>query len=149
MHDPAQSSALFQYACWNIQGKPITHCIDSLLSAEIDLHIIGLQEATVAPSDAHTEQEGLPQVCLHEEYTILQAWTTGCHRRLALCFEEESLTKWSAANAGHSHLLVQVWLAFMDQPLIVAVAHLPHRGRPYEDFQFACLELERDLQRCA
>lgn len=57
------------------------------------------------------------------------------------------MTKWSAAKAGHSHLLVQVWLAFMDNPLIVVVAHLPHRGRPFEDFQLACQELERDLQR--
>lgn len=57
------------------------------------------------------------------------------------------MTKWSAAKAGHSHLLVQVWLAFMDNPLIVVVAHLPHRGRPSEDFQLACQELERDLQR--
>ena len=35
----------------------------------------------------------------------------------------------------------------MDNPLIVVVAHLPHRGRPFEDFQLACQELERDLQR--
>ena len=64
--------------------------------------------------------------------------TPSCMLGLALCFEDESLTKWSAAKAGHSHLLVQVWLAFMDNPLIVVVAHLPHRGRPFEDFQLAC-----------
>ena len=126
LHDPRQSSALFQYACWNIQGKPITHCIDSLLSSEIDFHIIGLQEATVASTDAHTEQGGLPEVCLHEGYTILHAWTTGCHRRLALCFDEESLTKWSAAKAGHQGFLRRTSSAFFsNRPPPGAVANVP------------------------
>ena len=35
-------SALFQYACWNIQGKPITHCIDALLSSDDDFHVLGV-----------------------------------------------------------------------------------------------------------
>eukprot|EP00438_Fugacium_kawagutii_P013442 Skav224032 [mRNA] locus=scaffold4539:36039:46311:- [translate_table: standard] len=142
----SEPSPLFQYGCWNIQGKPLTHCIDTLLSSDIDFHVLGVQEATLPPTETLHEQGGLPEVSYHQGYTILHAWTTGCFRRLALCLEDDFVTKWAPAKSGHSHLLVQVWFSFLATPVTIVVVHLPHSGRPLVDFQAACIDLQRDLQ---
>ncbi len=141
-------STLFQYACWNIQGKRITQCIDTLLPSEIDIHILGLQEASIPDTDGTYDPQTSLQVSSHEGYAILHAQPAGCFRRLALCLEEDSMTKWCASKTGYAHLLVQVqvWLSFLTAPLVVVVAHLPHTGRPFEDFEQACMDLQHDLR---
>ena len=139
-------STLFQYACWNIQAKRITQCIDTLLSSEIDIHILGLQEASIPDTDDTYDPQTSLQISSHEGYVILHAQPAGCFRRLALCLEEDSMTKWCASKTGYAHLLVQVWLTFLTAPLVVVVAHLPHSGRPFEDFEQACMDLQHDLR---
>lgn len=139
-------STLFQYASWNIQGKRITQCIDTLLSSEIDIHILGLQEASIPDTDDTYDPQTSLQISSHEGYVILHAQPAGCFRRLALCLEEDSMTKWCASKTGYAHLLVQVWLTFLTAPLVVVVAHLPHSGRPFEDFEQACMDLQHDLR---
>ena len=138
---------LFQYACWNIQGKCITQCLDSLLSSELDFHILGLQEVSLDAALAKDEQRGTPGVTFHNGYTILHGWPAGCFRRLALCVEDGILQKWCRIKCGHSHLVVQVQLSICTVPVTVVVLHLPHSGRPLSDFHMACLDLQRDLQR--
>eukprot|EP00438_Fugacium_kawagutii_P006250 Skav201985 [mRNA] locus=scaffold2976:97130:99642:+ [translate_table: standard] len=151
-HQPLEA-ALFQYACWNIQGKHLTQCIDVLLSSDLDFHLLALQEATLPAGECtQTEDDdyrGLPGVWFYEGYTIVHAKPPGCFRRLALCLETELLTKWSTAKVGHSHLQAQIWFSFLPDPVTVVVAHLPHSGRPLEEFQLACVDLQRCLHQCA
>ena len=138
---------LFQYACWNIQGKCITQCLDSLLSSELDFHILGLQEVSLDAALAKDEQRGTPGVTFHNGYTILHGWPAGCFRRLALCVEDGILQKWCRIKCGHSHLVVQVQLSICTVPVTVVVLHFPHSGRPLSDFHMACQDMQRDLQR--
>ena len=138
---------MFQYACWNIQGKCITQCLDSLLSSELDFHILGVQEVSLHATLAEDEQRGTPGAAFHKGCMVLHGWPAGCFRRLALCVEDSILKTWCRVKCGHSHLVAQVQLSICTVPITVVVLHLPHSGRPLSDFHMACLDMQRDLQQ--
>eukprot|EP00438_Fugacium_kawagutii_P029956 Skav226338 [mRNA] locus=scaffold3640:56391:60839:+ [translate_table: standard] len=139
----ALSMELLQVGTWNVQGKPAATAIDVCHDFGLDFHVLALQE--VGGSNRQT-----PGVPFHMEecagYMVLTACPVGCFRPLALALDSDCVSHWSSGTLGHSHALVVVSLPGFLEKVCVVCVHLPHSGRPHDDFLAALTSLEESLK---
>ena len=72
---------------WNTQGKPWSTVLQTLDDAEVDAHLIALQEASAPQGTSSCEGEPICTDTLHG-YVVVAGAPPGCHRKLAFCFDE-------------------------------------------------------------
>ena len=133
-------NSMLQLASWNTQGKAWTQTLQVLEDAEVDSHILALQECSLPKGDdgcAPPGDDNNPVACdVAHGYVVLVGKPSGCHRKLAFCVDESWGALWSSFQVGDSHISLQLQLTQMK--FVLVNVHLPHSGRPLEDLHRAC-----------
>lgn len=76
---------------------------------------------------------------------MLIAKPSACFRHLALVLDSDCLADWCSGQVGHSHFSCAVQIPPFQKGVCLVTAHLPHQGRPLDDFLAALSSLEACL----
>ena len=109
----------------------------------LDLHVVAFQEVGHVRD---TSQASGITLCDFDGYTCLVAKPPGCFRHVAIGLDSDCLADWSNAHVGHSHLCCCVRTMPFVKPVCFVSIHLPHKGRPLDDFLAALSSLEACLR---
>ena len=142
-----EENSLIQFISWNTQGKSWSQTLQVLDDAEVDSHIVALQECSDPRGDAGGKprnDDNNPVACqVASGFVVFTCKPSGCHRQLAFCFDETWEGRWSRFQVGHSH--VSVHIQMQNKQVVLVNAHLPHSGRPLGDMLQACESLITSL----
>lgn len=116
--------------------------LTALHDFRIDLHAIAFQEVgRVSEDDPH-----LPiHVSECEGYVVLTAKPSAYFRHLALGLDIDCFADWCSGQVGHSLFSCAVQIPPFQKGVCLVTAHLPHQGRPLDDFLAALSSLEACL----
>lgn len=141
--DNELNNSLLELGTWNIQGKSFEHAITVLQDFSLDLHALALQEVGQVEHD-----DGQPtsiHVSELDGYVVLVAKPSGCFRHVALCLDADCLSDWCSGRVGRSHFSCTVPIPPFEKGVCLVSAHLPHQGRPLDDFLAATVLFGRVL----
>ena len=107
-----------------------------LEDAEIDNHIIALQEVTASKESGNAcgSETQAPECDVVGDMLVLSGLPEGCFRRLVFCVEDG--IRWSSFQIGYAHICMRFQAVGRD--VLFVNVHLPHSGRPVNDFLLAC-----------
>ena len=140
--------SVLQLATWNIQGKPLELAVTALHGFQLDLQVVAFQEVGRAIASEEITTDGLTMLELGG-LALLVAKPDGCFRHAALGLDADCFAAWGNGHVGHSHLCCAVSIPPFTKPLCIACVHLPHHGRPVDDFLAALASLELCLRPIA
>ena len=122
--------------------------VTALHDFQLDLHVVAFQEVGGAIARDESTTDGITMLEL-DGLAVLVAKPDGCFRPVALGLDADCFDAWGNGHVGHSHLCCTVRIPSFTQPTCIACVHLPHHGRPVDDFLAALASLELCLRPSA
>ncbi|CAE7674425.1 unnamed protein product [Symbiodinium sp. CCMP2592] len=115
-----------------------------LEDAEVDNHVIALQEVTASKESgiACGSEAQTPECDMVGDMLVLSGLPEGCFRRLVFCVEDG--ISWSSFQIGYAHICMRFQATGRD--VLFVNVHLPHSGRPVNDFLLACESIVATVQ---
>ena len=131
--------SVFPFFSWNLQGKSLSDFLSLWPDQIVPEQLIFLQELGGIPSDAPP----FVQMPLGN-FTVFHSKTPSLHRRLSIILSNQAFPHVSQVIFRNSFLAVRAHHIHLG-PLWLLSAHLPHSGRPLEDFQNQLASLQTFL----